>query len=520
MANYANTASVAQLGANMDTITTTLTVAGGTFTGWPAAQCWGIIARGTASAELVLVTAIAGANLTVTRAQGGTAASNHNTGDTFEHVVPAAHFYDAELHQVSSSGVHGVAGSVVGTTDAQTLSNKTYRGAHTSVYSDATPAGVTASYLSTADNAGGRDGFVQANTAGHVDRRGFLLTQSGTDRFQVFHDGTVDINNSASARPGLRVRTTTQLDGNVTAGADLSVGDDLTVTGDLGVTGPTTVTSLAASGNVTVGGTLDVTGTTTLGTTNTGVLTASGAISGTTVTGSGAVTGNSLVSTTTITGASATLSGAVSAGSVAATGASTSFGGGRPLLTVSALANITSPANDDLAQLQSDNMIYRWNGSAWIAVHAAGGAGASDRHRFKYRQTGTAQSIADAVQTRVSFNTTDYSTTDWTTSTVSGGTVFTCAKDGAWLIVVNYRLGGAGAGERALTVALEGDPNTIYGIASAGTSGTFPWSASVTVDRDFSVGNAFTVYAYQDTTGAVDVGYAEITCRFMGMKAT
>lgn len=84
-----------------------------------------IIDRGTSTEEAVSVTAAAGTTLTVTRGIDGTTAFAHTKDATVVHGITAQDIREANAHVNAISGVHGATGSVVGTTDAQTLTNKT-----------------------------------------------------------------------------------------------------------------------------------------------------------------------------------------------------------------------------------------------------------------------------------------------------------------------------------------------------------------------------------------------------------
>lgn len=125
--HYINNATVVSTVGSMSNSATTVTVSDAST--FPATFPWtAVIDAGLATAEVVLVTAAAGAVLTITRGYDGTAAQTHASAATFAHAAVQADYDEANAHHVASSAVHGISGSVVGTTDVQTLTNKTAAG--------------------------------------------------------------------------------------------------------------------------------------------------------------------------------------------------------------------------------------------------------------------------------------------------------------------------------------------------------------------------------------------------------
>lgn len=539
---YSNTANKPQLSGAISAGATSMTV--GAATGWPSnTPFWAIIARSTASAEVVEVTGVAGSTWTIVRGQDGTIASAHNSGDYVEHIIPAKHANDAEVHQDATSAVHGVTGDLVGTTDNQTITNKLYRGAGEHRFSDAQPAAPAAGFEVEADAALARPGFLWNNT-GAATGAAFQAQVSGVDKALINSAGNL-VAKGTTTEKVIQVQ-----DGGVEK-ASITAAGTVTTTGAISTTSTVTATGAITSSGALSGASASISGAATAGSVSAGTaaLTSTSAqalnvaanstgtaarvhietksdtrglevTDGTNdlfyVEGDGDVVyrGNLDVTLTagTPTTAKMTLraqstqaaltvrdSGGSNKFSVQADGHIDSAGvmraysTGVPVLAVVEKSSVSSPATNQIVFEPSSGFLWRWNGSAWRRIVPAAYSSATRQHARYVNTNSPSTTVASSTDVTATFPTAR-NTSSLVVASGTNNTTFTLGPAGVWDIKTGWR---GSAGTTAAELRLCTSPQTT--LPNTLTTGSGHISAFTAFEGYLAAGTAIQVGWYHGT---------------------
>jgi hypothetical protein len=169
-----------------------------------------VIDPDTALEEIVDVTAVSTNTLTMVRAIDGSTGQAHSAGAVVRHMAIGRDYREANTHIESTTG-HGATGAVVGTTNTQTLTNKTLTsptitgtGAIAGTFTGNLTGNVTGSSGSTTGNAATATALATARTfqlTGDVEASGVTFDGTGNVSLTtVIGTGAIvnaDVNSSA-----------------------------------------------------------------------------------------------------------------------------------------------------------------------------------------------------------------------------------------------------------------------------------------------------------------------------------
>lgn len=208
--NYSNTSTEAALSGSITSGDTTFSLT--SYSGFPSVPYTAAIDRGTASEEIVLITADSSGTVTATRGYDGTTAKSHSASAQFLHVVVAKDYEEANDHINASAAVHGLAGTVVGTSDTQTLTNKTLTAPTISGPTVTGTATMGSATLSGTINVTGFSALAHGSFSGNITVSGTTGLTGALSGTTATFTGTVGVATATAAGHAVQKSVTDALD--------------------------------------------------------------------------------------------------------------------------------------------------------------------------------------------------------------------------------------------------------------------------------------------------------------------
>jgi hypothetical protein len=183
---------------------------------------------------------------------------------------------------------------------------------------------------------------------------------------------------------------------------------------------------------------------------------------------------------------------------------------GKSVPVVLATSEILTPYAGQLIVNATDNMIYEYNGTAWVGVAAMGGSSATQRHEARYEHKVT-MNFTTSTDTKIKFDTA-VTTCDDVVASGTGNTDFALNRAGLWLITAGLRYNGnAGAGERHIFMQTGTVFNTAnrFGSMAVANVGSVPVTVTCSSAIRVTSGTSICVAGWQNcgATLGTDVGF-------------
>jgi hypothetical protein len=174
----------------------------------------------------------------------------------------------------------------------------------------------------------------------------------------------------------------------------------------------------------------------------------------------------------------------------------------------SSLADITaafgSPYLGQAAFSTGDNLLYRWDGSAWVGAVATGGAGTATRHEARY-EIRTAQSFPSG-DNRIAFPFAVYTTSD---VTPTSNNIFTLNRAGLWHISASTYHNTPGVNHFTYLGIVNGASIGVRYANAQHYNATGHGAMNVSTVQRFTVGAQVSAIFWHDvTTGAIGLNTA------------